>query len=114
MSPCGSSRSSTNSSASTFSRCNLDCQKEPSGAAQEAEGYFLKAIDIARQKQAKAYELRAATSLARLWQHQGKRAEAHRVLSEIYYRFTEGLTTKDLQEAKAVLDELSTRTLPSL
>ncbi len=75
--------------------------------AQEAEGYFLKAIDIARQQQAKAYELRAATSLARLWQQQDKHAEAHRLLSEIYHWFTEGFATKDLQEAKTLLDTLT-------
>ena len=74
-----------------------------------AEACFLKAIDIARQQQAKSLELRAATSLARLWQQQGKRAEAHHLLSEIYNWFTEGFDTKDLQEAKVLLDELSER-----
>ncbi len=74
---------------------------------QEAEGYFLKAIYIARQQQAKSLELRAATSLARLWQQQGKRAEAHKLLSEVYNWFTEGFDTKDLQEAKALLADLA-------
>ena len=73
----------------------------------EAEACFLKAIDIARQQQAKSWELRAATSLARLWQRQGKTHEAHRMLSEIYNWFTEGFDTKDLQEAKALFEELS-------
>ena len=82
------------------------------GGTQEAEGYFLKAIDIARQQQAKVYELRAITSLARLWQQQGKRADAHRLLSEIYHWFTEGFATHDLQEAKALLDELSASVPP--
>jgi predicted ATPase len=75
--------------------------------AQEAEGYFLKAIEIAQKQQAKSWELRASTSLARLWQSQGKRAEAHRLLSDVYNWFTEGFDTKDLQEAKALLEELS-------
>jgi predicted ATPase len=74
---------------------------------QEAEECFLKAIDIAQRQQAKSLELRATVSLARLWQQQGKQAEAHRMLSEIYGWFTEGFDTKDLQEAKALLSMLS-------
>jgi predicted ATPase len=74
---------------------------------EEAEGYFLKAIGIAQKQQAKSWELRVATSLARLWQRQGKRAEAHKLLSEVYNWFTEGFDTKDLQEAKALLRELA-------
>jgi predicted ATPase len=77
-----------------------------SKAEEEAEEYFLKAIDIARRQQAKSLELRAATSLARLWQQRGKRAEAHNLLSEVYNWFTEGFDTKDLQEAKMLLEEL--------
>ncbi|MGE0822210.1 MAG: hypothetical protein AB7P18_08840 [Candidatus Binatia bacterium] len=73
----------------------------------EAEACFLKAIDIACKQEAKSLELRAASSLARLWQQQGKRAEAHRMLSEVYNWFTEGFDTKDLQEAQALLEELS-------
>jgi predicted ATPase len=73
----------------------------------EAEVCFLKAIEIARKQQAKSLELRATTSLARLWQQQGKITEAHRMLSEIYGWFTEGFDTKDLQEAKALLAALS-------
>ena len=73
----------------------------------EAEACFLKAIEIARHQQAKSLELRASTSLARLWQQQGKRTEAHHLLSEIYHWFTEGFDTKDLQEAKALLEELT-------
>jgi len=72
----------------------------------EAEACFLKAIEIARQQQAKSWELRAAISLARLWQSQAKSAEAHRMLSEVYNWFTEGFDTKDLQEAKTLLEEL--------
>jgi predicted ATPase len=73
----------------------------------EAEACFLKAIDIARQQQARSLELRATTSLARLWQQQGKQHEARNTLSVIYGWFTEGFDTKDLQEAKALLAELS-------
>ena len=73
----------------------------------EAEACFQKAIDIARQQQAKSWELRASTSLARLWQQQGKQREAHQMLAEIYGWFTEGFDTKDLQEAKALLEELT-------
>jgi DNA-binding winged helix-turn-helix (wHTH) protein/predicted ATPase len=73
----------------------------------EAEGYFLKAIEVARKQQAKSLELRATTSLARLWQQQGKQHEARNTLSEIYGWFTEGFDTKDLQEAKALLNTLA-------
>ncbi|MGE0826140.1 MAG: hypothetical protein AB7G75_30745, partial [Candidatus Binatia bacterium] len=72
----------------------------------EAEACFLKAIEIAQKQQAKSLELRASTSLARLWQQHGKRTEAHTLLSEVYNWFTEGFDTKDLQEAKALLEEL--------
>ena len=71
-----------------------------------AEQKYLASLDWARQQQAKSWELRTATSLARLWQQQGKIAEAHEMLAEIYNWFTEGFDTKDLQEAKALLDEL--------
>src|SRR5262249_52632289 len=72
----------------------------------EAEGYFLKAIEIARRQSAKSLELRSVTSLSRLWQQQGKQHEAHKMLAEIYGWFTEGFDTADLQEAQALLDEL--------
>jgi predicted ATPase len=74
---------------------------------EEAEACFHKAIDIARQQQAKSLELRAVMSLSRLWQQQGKQKEAHDLLSEIYGWFTEGFDTKDLQEAKVLLAELA-------
>jgi predicted ATPase len=67
----------------------------------------LKAIDIARHQQAKSLELRAVMSLSRLWQSQGKRTEAHKLLFEIYGWFTEGFDTKDLQEAQALLNALA-------
>jgi predicted ATPase len=73
----------------------------------EAEACFHKAIEIARKQQAKSLELRATVSLARLWQSQGKKDEARQPLAEIYGWFTEGFDTKDLQEAKALLEELN-------
>ena len=81
----------------------------PSVQRQEsqAEACFLKAIEIARRQQAKSWELRAVTSLARLWQQQGKQKEAHQLVAEIYGWFTEGFATKDLQEARALLGEFS-------
>jgi predicted ATPase len=68
---------------------------------------FLKAIGIAQRQQAKSWELRAVMSLSRLWQQQGKQHEARNMLSEVYGWFTEGFDTKDLQEAKALLEELN-------
>jgi predicted ATPase len=72
----------------------------------QAEACFQQALDVARRQQAKALELRAALSLARLWQGQGKGAAARQLLAEIYGWFTEGFDTADLQEAKALLQEL--------
>ena len=69
----------------------------------QAEACFQRALDVARRQQAKALELRAAMSLSRLWQRQGKRKEARQVLAEVYGWFTEGFDTPDLQEAKALL-----------
>jgi predicted ATPase len=74
---------------------------------EEAEECFQQALDITRRQQAKSLELRAAMSLSRLWQQQGKQKEAHRLLAEIYGWFTEGFDTVDLQEAKALLEELA-------
>jgi len=76
-------------------------------AEAEAEECFWKAMEIARKQQAKSLELRAAISLARLWQQQGKKHEARNTLAAIYHWFTEGFDTKDLQEGKALLEELS-------
>jgi predicted ATPase len=73
----------------------------------EAENCFHHALDIARSQQAKSFELRAATSLARLWQQQGKRQEAYDLLAPIYGWFTEGFDTADLQDAKALLEALA-------
>src|SRR5215470_388969 len=72
----------------------------------EVEACFHQALDVARRQQAKSWELRAATSLCRLWRQQGKRAEAYELLAPIYGWFTEGFDTVDLQEAKVLLDEL--------
>jgi predicted ATPase len=72
----------------------------------EAETCFHQALDVARQQAAKSWELRAAMSLARLWQQQGKRAAAHELLAPIYDWFAEGFDTADLQEAKALLEAL--------
>jgi len=74
--------------------------------AADAEACFHHALNIARHQQAKSLELRAAMSLSRLWQIQGKRVEAYQVLADIYGWFTEGFDTADLQEAKALLEEL--------
>jgi predicted ATPase len=76
------------------------------GDAAEASAWLQRAIDTARSQQAKSLELRAATSLARLWRDQGKRAEARDLLAPIYDWFTEGFDTQDLKDAKALLDEL--------
>ena len=74
--------------------------------AAEAETYFERALAVARQQQAKSWELRAAMSLARLWRNQGKPKEAHELLAPVYGWFTEGFETRDLKEAKALLEEL--------
>src|SRR5262249_20165472 len=78
---------------------------DPASSA-EAETLFCRALDIARAQEAKSLELRAATSLARLWLRQGKRAEARALLAPVYAWFTEGFDTGDLVEAKALIEEL--------
>jgi predicted ATPase len=92
---------------SEFGVPNAQSPKSGTPAEAEAEACFLKAIEIARQQSAKSLELRAVMSLARLWQHQGKKDEARQMLAEVYGWFTEGFDTKDLQEAKTLLEELS-------
>jgi predicted ATPase len=74
---------------------------------EEAETWLQRARDVARRQQAKSLELRAAISLARLWQPQGKRDEARALLAPIYGWFTEGFDTADLKEAKRLLAELA-------
>jgi predicted ATPase len=72
----------------------------------EVEACYEKAIEVAQEQSAKWWELRAATSLARLWRDQGRRAEARDLLAPVYGWFTEGFDTADLKEAKALLHEL--------
>jgi predicted ATPase len=74
--------------------------------ATKAETYFECALAVARQQEAKSWELRAAMSMARLWHDQGKRQEARELLAPVYGWFTEGFDTLDLGEAKALLDKL--------
>ncbi|MFN0112192.1 MAG: tetratricopeptide repeat protein [Blastocatellia bacterium] len=80
----------------------------------EAERCFQQAIEIAQRQSAKSWELRAATSLARLWQQHGKTAEARQMLAEIYGWFTEGFDTVDLKDAKALLEECGTGSVSDL
>jgi predicted ATPase len=75
-------------------------------AEAKAEAYFERALAVARQQQAKSWELCAAMSMARLWRDQGKRDAARELLAPVYGWFTEGFETLDLREAKALLDEL--------
>ena len=72
----------------------------------KAQDYFERALSVASQQQAKSWELRAAMSLARLWRSQGKVRQARELLAPVYGWFTEGFDTRDLKEAKALLDEL--------
>ena len=76
-------------------------------ATVQAEASFQNALTVARRQSAKSWELRAAMSLSRLWQRQGKRDEARKLLAEIYGWFTEGFETADLREARTLLEELS-------
>ena len=80
--------------------------RQPGAPQEEAETWLQRALDVAHRQEAKSLELRAAMSLSRLWQQQGKQAEAHALLAPIYGWFTEGFDTADLQEAKALLEEL--------
>jgi predicted ATPase len=82
-------------------RLRLDTPDE-----QRAEVSFRRALETAGRQQAKSWELRAATSMARLWRDQGKRDEARDLLAPVYGWFTEGFDTLDLKEAKTLLDEL--------
>jgi predicted ATPase len=81
--------------------------RQPGTPQAEAEAWLQRALDVARRQEAKSLELRAAMSLSRLWQQQGKRAEAHELLAPVYNWFTEGFDTADLQEAKELLGELA-------
>jgi predicted ATPase len=79
----------------------------PGRDAAKAEAYFDRALTVAREQQAKSWELRAAMSMARLWRDQGKRDEARDLLAPVYGWFTEGFDTLDLKQAKALLDALA-------
>jgi predicted ATPase len=78
----------------------------PEPDAAKAEAYFERALAVAREQQAKSWELRAVMSMARLWRDQGKRQQAHDLLAPVYGWFTEGFDTLDLKQAKALLEEL--------
>jgi predicted ATPase len=75
-------------------------------AVEDAEALFGQSLEIARRQEAKAFELRAATSLARLWQRQGKHDQSRALLAPLYAWFTEGFDTRDLKDAQALLAEL--------
>ena len=85
--------------------------KSPEPDAAKAEAYFERALAVARQQQAKSWELRAAMSIARLWRDQGKPQQARELLAPVYGWFTEGFDTLDLKEAKALLEELAGSTV---
>jgi predicted ATPase len=85
----------------------LSLSPEPDVAKAEAQAHFERALAVARKQQAKSWELRAAMSMARLWRDQGKRRAARDLLAPIYGWFTEGFDTRDLKEAKTLLDELA-------
>jgi class 3 adenylate cyclase/tetratricopeptide (TPR) repeat protein len=87
-------------------RAEILLDQDPS-SSQEAEGLLHGALEIARRQEAKGWELRAATSLARLWRDQGRRDEARGILQSVYDWFTEGFDTQDLKDAKALLNELA-------
>ena len=79
----------------------------PEPDVAKAEAYFERALAVAREQQAKSWELRAAMSSARLWRDQGRRQPARDLLSPVYGWFTEGFSTLDLKQAKALLDDLA-------
>jgi predicted ATPase len=81
--------------------------KSPEPDSAKAEACFNQALAVARQQQAKSWELRASMSLARLWRDQGKVQQARELLAPVYRWFTEGHSTRDLMEAKALLEELA-------
>jgi predicted ATPase len=93
--------------AETFRTAGEIALMSPQPEAAKAEAYFERALAVARKQQAKSWELRAAMSMARLWRDQGKRDEARELLAPVCGWFTEGFDTRDLKEAKALLDELA-------
>ena len=89
-----------------LTRIEGELQNQQQASAGNTEAYFQRALSIAHDQNARAFELRAAMSLARLWGEQGRRAEARELLAPVYGWFTEGLDTADLKDAKALLDAL--------
>ena len=85
----------------------LNALLSPGSEAAQAEAYFERALAFARQQQAKSWELRAAMSLALLWRNQRKVQEARELLAPVYGWFTEGFDTRDLKEAKALLEKFT-------
>jgi hypothetical protein len=97
----------------TWCEAELNCvageiaRKSPEPDAVKAQTYFERALSVARQQQAKSWELRAAMSLARLWRDHDKPQQARELLAPVYGWFTEGFDTRDLKEAKALLEQLA-------
>jgi hypothetical protein len=89
----------------SWPRCSTSLCR-PTGKTSRAEICFKRALEIARRQHAKSWELRAATSLACLWQSQGKRQQAYDLLAPVYHWFTEGFDTADLRQAKTLLERL--------
>jgi len=81
--------------------------RQPRGHPRRRRACFQRALDVARRQEAKSLELRAALSLAKLWQSQNKRKDAYDMLAPVYNWFTEGFDTADLKDAKVLLDELA-------
>ena len=81
--------------------------KSPEPDVAKVEAYLERALAVARKQQAKSWELRAAMSMARLWRDQGKKQQARELLAPVYGWFTEGFDTRDLKEAKVLLEELA-------
>ena len=90
-----------------LTRIEGELRNQQQASAGNIEAYFQRAVSIAHDQNARAFELRAATSLARLWHQQGRRAEAHDLVAPVYGWFTEGFDTADLKDAKTLLDELA-------
>jgi hypothetical protein len=90
-----------------FRKCSLPIASDVKVRGAKAEEYFQRALVVARQQQAKSWELRASMSLARLWRDQGKVQQARELMAPVYGWFTEGFDTLDLKEAKALLEELA-------
>jgi predicted ATPase len=80
----------------------------PERDAAKAEAYFARALAVGREQRAKSWELRAAMSMAQLWRDQGRRTQAHDLVASVQGCFSEGFSTLDLKQAKAILDELAT------